>query len=166
MGSACYSEDVSTLYKIPAGEHYSVPRLVQTLDSDKLVFYAKFDETSQYNGNSDINKLYGFSDCNSTIHTNSARFGWRRGKETGTVDIFTYTYCDSKMSHNFLTTVQINRKYRYEIQLLSTKYVYNCNGATIEQPRCNDCTRGIYYISQPFFGGNLPAPHTVTIEIH
>ena len=161
----CYSDDIPVLYKIPAGEHYSIPRLVQTLDSDKLIFYAKFDESSQYNGDTDINKLYGFSDCNSTIHTNSARFGWRGGKEKNTVDIFTYTYCNSKMSWKFLTTVEINRKYRYKIQLLSDKYVYTCNGATIQQPRCNDCKRGIYLLSQPYFGGNNPAPHTVLIEI-
>lgn len=165
LALGCYSEDIPVLYKIPAGEHYSVPRLVQTLDSDRLTFYAKFDQTSQYEGTDDINKLYGFSDCNSTIHNNSARFGWRQGKEEGTVDIFTYTYCDSKKSWRPLTTVQINRKYRYEIQLLSGKYVYRCNGTTIEQPRCNDCTRGVYLLSQPYFGGDNPAPHNVLIEI-
>src|SRR5690606_41284654 len=41
----------------------------------------------------DINKLYGFSDCTSLHHANSARFGWNW--KDGALRIHAYCYVDS-----------------------------------------------------------------------
>src|SRR6185369_4803939 len=69
-------------FVIKTGDHYASPTLSETMQSQKLVFEARFNESAIYDFNdlsiqSSKNKLMGFCDCNSLPHENSARFAWQ-----------------------------------------------------------------------------------------
>ena len=69
-------------YIIPKGEHYPTPNPLVFTSASKVTFYAVFDSSCIYKtadpqNQNDINKLYGFSDCNTQHLVNSARIGWR-----------------------------------------------------------------------------------------
>jgi hypothetical protein len=161
LGS-CF-EDSAVIYKISSGDHYSTPKIIQTVKSNPFIFYVTFNESALYAGGDDINKLYGFSDCNSTIHNNSARFGWRGNK--GKVEIFSYVYCSGKRSFTYITDIPVNTKIRYTISMNNSYYIFSVNGISVNEKRCNNCNIGVYTISQPYFGGNIPAPHNIYIKI-
>src|SRR5690554_6022647 len=80
---ACEPEaDMFRTFVMKKGEHYSTPRLVQSLQSNTLLFEARFNESAIYKFSEEgfqdsKNKLLGFADCNSQHHDNSARFGWQ-----------------------------------------------------------------------------------------
>jgi hypothetical protein len=154
---------------IKKGEHYSTPRLVEALQSDRLIFTAIFDESAMYDHNdaaqqTNKNKLLGFSDCNSTHHQNSARFAWQWYNNR--LEIFAYCYVDGERFENFIGTVEINEVNRYEIRLTELNYVFILNDETsVVMPRGNHCNTGTYYMLWPYFGGTLPAPQDVRIDV-
>ena len=71
-----------TKYTIAAGQQFCNDNVYNTTSYSELKFLAKFDSSAIYitldpGRQNDINKLYGFSDNNTTHHLFSARFGWR-----------------------------------------------------------------------------------------
>lgn len=162
LGSCFELEDTAILYLIKSGEHYSTPRTLTPIDKNPFVFYATFDKSALYEGNDDINKLYGFSDCNSTVHDNSARFGWRGSRNK--IEIFSYTYCNGVRSWHYMTDVEVDKTVRYEIKT-GKDYVFKVNDSEQIEKRCNDCNRGVYTVSLPYFGGDSYAPHNIYIKI-
>ena len=77
------AEIIKTInYVIPAGAHYAIPTSFDSTSKSQLIFTALFDSSCIYTtvsreNQNDINKLYGFSDCDSPHLVNSARIGWR-----------------------------------------------------------------------------------------
>ena len=114
-----FEREVSTReFLIRTGEHYSTPRLMETLKSGKLAFRATFDESARYQLadatlQESKNKLMGFSDCNSLHHENSARFAWQWFNDR--LEIYAYCYVDSVRVEEFLQTIDINEENLYEI---------------------------------------------------
>jgi hypothetical protein len=159
----------SQQFVIRQGEHYASPRLYQQFDSQKLSFNATFDESAMYTledpaMQSNKNKLMGFSDCSSLHHENSARFAWQWYNSQ--LEIYAYCYVDSVRIEKFISTVNLNEENLYEITATDDEYVFYLDGerkTAIE--RVSDCNRGTNYILYPYFGGSIPAPHNVTIEI-
>jgi hypothetical protein len=151
------------------GTHYSTPRLAEMLQANSLRFKATFNETAIYDlGDkalqSNKNKLMGFSDCNSMHHENSARFGWQWFDNK--LEIYAYCYVNGERKEEFIGTVNINEENLYEIQITDDAYVFYLNNervSTIE--RGTVCDQGIYYMLYPYFGGSVPAPHDVRIDI-
>jgi hypothetical protein len=162
---SCYEEQ-TIVYRIPKGEHESLPRQFQTIDKNPLVFYAKFDKSAVYpnstHDSEDINKLFGFADCNSTVHDDSARFGWRCSNDS--IELFAYTYCNGVRDFVRLGTADLDKWIRCEIRI-NKGYEFILNGVTTIMKRGNNCDRGVYYQLQPYFGGNEVAPHDITISI-
>lgn len=165
-----FEREVSTReFLIRTGEHYSTPRLMETLKSGKLAFRATFDESARYQLadatlQESKNKLMGFSDCNSLHHENSARFAWQWFNDR--LEIYAYCYVDSTRVEQFVAPVNLNEENLYEIAATSDEYIFYLNGekkAAIRRTvRCDD---GLNYILYPYFGGTMPAPHDVRIEI-
>ena len=113
------------LYTIKEGRHSSA-HSVELLNRSFLVFDVIFDESAKYFTNNpanqaDVNKLFGFADCNEMHQNNSLRFGWRWNpnpdpkllKEkggvvdpNGMVEILAYCYVDSKRIIEPLTYVE------------------------------------------------------------
>lgn len=158
-----------TRFLIRTGEHYASPRLVEQFSAGKLAFKAKFDESAMYDlGDpslqSNHNKLMGFSDCNSQHHVNSARFAWRWYNNE--LQIWAYCYVDSARIEEFVATVSLNKEYLYEIAVTPTSYVFYLDEERkVEVPKAQICGEGLSYMLYPYFGGTVPAPRDVRIEI-
>ena len=76
----------SKTYEIEKDKHGAAGMQIGIFSGDEIKFAAKFNSSAIYDlGNDnqdDVNKLFGFSDCYSAHHSNSARFGWRWNLES------------------------------------------------------------------------------------
>jgi len=162
-------ESASRDFLIRQGEHYSTPRLMETMDSGIIKFKATFDESARYtlddpSMQSNKNKLMGFSDCSSLHHENSARFGWQWFNEQ--LQIYAYCYVDSVRVEEFLQTIDINEENLYEITKTGEQYIFYINGdRKTAISRSGHCESGVSYVLYPYFGGSVPAPHDVRVRI-
>jgi hypothetical protein len=170
MVQSCEPEaDLVRHFIIRKGEHYATHRVVESLQTEALVFRARFDESAKYNfkeeGFQDSkNKLLGFSDCNSLHHENSARFAWQWFNDQ--LEIYAYCYVNGARVEQYVGTVNMGDFNRYEIRLSYDKYLFRLNDEqSVEISRGNNCNIGLYYMLWPYFGGSLPAPHDVRIDI-
>jgi hypothetical protein len=168
---ACEPEaDMFRTFVMKKGEHYSTPRLVQSLQSNTLLFEARFNESAIYKFSEEgfqdsKNKLLGFADCNSQHHDNSARFGWQWFNEQ--LEIYAYCYVNGERKEAFVGVVDLNEVNRYRISIKDDAYIFQLNDnepITIE--RGSTCNTGVYYLLWPYFGGQLPAPHDVSIDLN
>lgn len=161
--------DLMQTFVIRKNEHYSTPRLVEFLQGTRMAFEARFDASAIYDlgdiaSQSNKNKLLGFADCNSQHHENSARFAWQWFDDR--LEIYAYCYVDGQRMEQFLGTVPIDTFVRYEIELSTDSYIFRLNDDTLAiVPRGQVCRTGIFYKLWPYFGGSVPAPHDVRIQI-
>jgi hypothetical protein len=135
--------------------------LNQTLRNDILRFSAKFDHTAV--SDDDISKLLGFTECNSTPHVNSARFGWRRVEDY--IQVYAYVYNNGVRSIHHIADVSLDEYYDYVLIMGTTSYTFQVGEFGVVVPRTTNCMRGVYYLLQPYYGGNLPAPQDVYIHV-
>ena len=140
------------------------------IKTDDLKFVAKFDSSAIYStffssNQIDVNKLYGFSDNNSDHHKFSARIGW--AWYNNTLNLFGYTYNNGERSILNLGVFSIGANLNCRIQTDSAtkSYLFTVNGKTKSMPRAATTKVGSGYRLYPYFGGDEPAPHTVTIQI-
>ncbi|MGE0590248.1 MAG: hypothetical protein AB7O48_16835 [Cyclobacteriaceae bacterium] len=151
------------------GDHYAYPRVVESLQSRTLAFDAMFNETAIYDFGdlalqSNKNKLFGFSDCNSLHHQNSARFAWQWFNER--LEIYAYCYVNGERIEEFVGVVALNEFNHYQIEISEDHYTFILNNETpVYIKRGNTCERGVYYMLWPYFGGHIPAPHDVQVFI-
>jgi hypothetical protein len=155
-------------YEIQRGEHGSEQSGYTKSDFTELNFLVKFDSTAIYSTTDpanqlDVNKLYGFSDNNSSHHAFSARIGWRWSD--GALRLFGYVYNDSKMSFEELAVVPIGVEISCSIKVSSKQYVFSANGNTISMPRTSNGDTAKGYRLFPYFGGDETAPHNINIWI-
>lgn len=156
-------------YHIRKGQHYADGIHVGVYFGNDLKFKARFNETAIYNlGNTnqgDTNKLYGFSDCLSQHHENSARFGWRWNEQVNRLEIRAYSYAKGKRLSEFMDYIDLNKDYGYEIKVVGSTYEFYFNNKKIVHPRgCNGMGRG--YKLYPYFGGDEVAPHDMDIVVN
>ena len=155
-------------YKIRKGNHFADGSAFKQLQQAELRFEVVFDSSAIYNtikdeNQYDINKLYGFSDCGTAHHENSARFGWRwNGKS---IEIHAYWYNDSVRHYQFLDTVSIERVSELAIKILPQQYGFEIKKKIRFVPRL--CSSPIIegYKLYPYFGGDEAAPHDISIRI-
>lgn len=167
MGCKDPWEESFEKFTIPKGKHYSTQR-VETLQNYTLTFEAYFDETAEYTttipeNQWDINKLFGFSDCNAHHHEHSARFGWRW--IDGKIEIMVYCYADGERFAEKIGETMPGEKVRYEIVLKDQSYLLRFKGMEIEIARKRTCNQGGYYLLFPYFGGDETAPHDIHVYI-
>jgi len=162
-------EELVRMYFIPEGEHYPTTRMVQTLQSDNLLFEAKFDASARYqfeetDFQDSKNKLLGFADCNSLHHQNSARFAWQWFNNS--LEIYAYCYVNGQREEKFIGVVNIDELNRYELIVTDDHYIFQLNSnEPVSIERGDVCRNGVYYMLWPYFGGTLPAPHDVSIQL-
>ena len=158
-------------YKIKRGRHSTLHQL-RLLNSEKLSYDVIFDETAVYettdpNNQADINKLFGFADCNSLHHENSARFGWRWDRVNGQLEILAYVYADGVLTFQSIGPVELNQAYRYHLFLYDDHYAFEIEGVSTTRLEMNRgasvCNKGLYYRLWPYFGGDETAPHDISI---
>jgi hypothetical protein len=159
----------SRTFTIKEGEHYSTPRLTESLQSNVLEFEAMFDNSAIYNLGeqslqSNKNKLLGFSDCNSLHHENSARFAWQWYNDR--LEIFAYTYVNGERQEAFIGVVELNQFNHFRLTINDGYYLFQLNGEkSVKMERVSTCNTGLYYKLWPYFGGSVPAPKDVHIAI-
>ena len=168
--SSCYLVDpvISETFIIRKGHHNSKTS-IELLESNRLIFEAKFDNTAIYKTNDSIqqfsiNKLLGFSDCNDKHHENSARFGWRWINNQ--LEVLAYAYVDGIRNEKFIGYAELNNFMRYSLVLSKDYYEFSLghyNNVLI--PRSKSCKLGFYYILWPYFGGQERAPHDININV-
>ncbi len=175
--SACstWYEEPEVAYVIEAGKHKSnvegsLPgNGVRALKSEVLRFRARFDQTAIYDlGNDnqyDVNKLFGFSDCNSHHQENSARFGWNYDLKEAQINVYAYLYVNGKRRIETLGALAIHEDASYALRVTNTHFIFTFNGMETSFERGSDCSVGLYLLLYPYFGGNTPAPHDIRIYI-
>ena len=161
--------DPTRQFMIRKGGHYASPTLSETMQSEKLVFEARFNESAIYDFNdlsiqSDKNKLMGFCDCNSLPHENSARFAWQWFNNR--LEIFAYCYMNGNRQEQFIGAVQLNQFNHFELEPNGNEYIFRLNNQPpVAMQRGSSCNTGIYFKLWPYFGGHVAAPHDVVIDI-
>ncbi len=156
-------------YIIPKGAHYVTENSYRAVNKSELRFIAVFDSSCIYStkepGNAgDINKLYGFSDCGSLHHENSARVGWTWNGRA--VDLYAYCYKDSIRSSKLLGSVSIGTPCELAIRPQAAQYVFELKGfpAVYMQRGCSTSAISGYQL-YPYFGGDETASRDVHIYI-
>ncbi len=168
LSSSCRKKDDSgnIIYTIKKGKHVSGSR-ASCFRGQHIRFRAKFDDSAIYTNQNpdnqlDLNKLYGFSDCSAYHHhRNSARFTWRWYEEA--LEIHAYCYVKGEMQFEYVTTVDLNEFYDYEILAEGNEYIFICNEDTTTMARACSGKGGVKYRLFPYFGGDEKAPHDITI---
>lgn len=168
---ACTKDNPNNGYKdylIPANQHYAVNTGLEPMTKKELRFLALFDSSCIYTNRDpkniyDINKLYGFSDCGTLHHENSARVGWLwNGKA---IELHAYCYTDSLRNNKLLGTVAIGKPAELSMSVQANQYIFTYNGTQTTMPRhCNSSSINGYRL-YPYFGGDETAPHDIHIYI-
>ena len=160
-------------FLIKSGEHYSNRLLYKTfniLNTRRFLSYiVSFSKECQYTLNkedqADINKLFGFS-YGWNHHRNSARFGWCWNNNQ--LEIYSYVYEAGIRKSNFITVVDLDKEYKMSIQDEDDQWVFIINndwGSPIQTFVEKNCKFTCGLKLWPFFGGNNPAPHDMTITM-
>lgn len=118
----------------------------------------------------DINKLFGIGFLPGGHHKESARFGWRYSPEKDRIELFTYCYFKGRRKFKHLADLTIFKSYILSIQFLRFAYYFKVldeHGkhfyADSTEPYTHEKKWG--YKLGPYFGGDLPSPHAMTIQI-
>jgi len=162
-------EDVFKIYSISKGNHESDGNNFEYSLIKSLKFYVIFDssaiyKTSDTSNQNDINKLYGFTDCGSMIHDNSARFGWRWYNNQ--LQLLSYCYVNGNIKKKFITNVDIGEEIYCAILSCNEYYLFQVNELpfdTVKRACSFDSINK--YMCYPYFGGNETAPHKIAIKI-
>lgn len=157
-----------TKYTIRTGKQYCDENTFTSTSYSELKFVAKFDSSAIYStinadNQSDINKLYGFSDNNSTHQQFSARFGWRWSDNK--LRLFGYVYNNGVRDSKELGTVAIGAENSCSIKINPKSYVFTLNGVVDSLPRASTTAKATGYKLYPYFGGDETAPHNIYIWI-
>ncbi|RIJ41587.1 hypothetical protein [Pontibacter oryzae] len=159
--------DLAVVYTIAKGGHYSDKNTYKQLNATSLKFQVLFDSSAVYtskspNNQGDINKLYGFSDCGSFHHVNSARFGWRWYNNR--LELLGYTYVNKQVKYELITEVAIGESILCELNVEEEQYRFTVGEKEVVLPRaCSGSVNG--YQLYPYFGGDETAPHEIKIKI-
>lgn len=159
---------VFTKYTIRQGQQYCDQNGYATTSYSELKFIAKFDSTAIYktinpDNQLDINKLYGFSDNNSTHQQFSARFGW--GWSNNALRLYGYVYNNGVRNSKELGVVAIGAENNCSIKVTTTSYIFTLNNAVDSLPRTSTTIKATGYKLYPYFGGDETAPHNIAIWI-
>jgi hypothetical protein len=157
-----------TAYIIRKGNHSAEGNHYRSLLTDHLKFRVLFDSSCIYTtsrewNTADVNKLYGFSDCNTGHHVNSARFGWRWSGQA--LEILAYCYVNGERQSKLLGTIPIGQPVDMSIRLQESEYIFELNGQSFRMPRYCATSRAEGYQLYPYFGGDETAPHDVKILV-
>lgn len=156
------------IFTIPAGGHSSIVRN-EPFTGSGVDIIVMFDESAQYrlevaSDQADINKLTGFSDCAQHHQSESGRIGWRWFNDE--LQLLAYTYREGNLSFELMGAVALNTEISLSIRIVGDTYEYSGTGLqSVTMDRTSDCESGENYWLWPYFGGNQPAPHEVTIRL-
>jgi hypothetical protein len=151
---------------IKAGTHspFRVPSLLWS--PNRIRYDVTFTESCRYNigpEQDDINKLFGIGYF-PHHHDNSVRFGWRYRNDIDIIEIMAYWYKDGQRDFAYLCSVEIGKQWRYDLTIGQSNQSMHVVGKSVPyivpvRPR------RMGYLLQPYFGGNMTAPHDIEIKM-
>ena len=160
-------------YTIKHNRHRAWPRKLGIWYGKKVLAYdVRFDQSCAYNIEGvdmlDTNKLFGVGYF-PNHHKHSARFGWRYVTETNRIMLSAYCYVNGERSIKDIVDVKLNEWVVCRLRIEYGKYLFD----VITTNRDYAYTRYVEHghdkkLSYPlgvYFGGNNPAPKTMTIEL-
>ncbi len=140
-------------------------------NKDTIEFEACFDENCLYNlhtlDNFDVNKLFGVSTSLNHMEQ-SARIGWRclNGAD---IQLFAYTHANWKIQEpRLIATVLPNEKFTCSIRIEEKCFVFRFKKEETQRIVSVLKTENkskIKYLLYPYFGGNIPAPHDMSLTL-
>ena len=151
-------------YTINKGDHAASFK-ISSLQSELLMFNAIFDSSAIYTSRfpinqHDINKLIGFSDCNSMHHDNSARFGWRWLHDQ--LEIHAYCYINGTRVSKLIGSVSLGVASNYSLRVTNDHYIFHLDQyEPVIFERGNVCNTGVYYMSVSYTHLTLPTKRIV-----
>ena len=162
-------------FVIKKGRHYANGKWFglfnfRILKIQNISFKFEFDKSAiyQFSENNGWNKLMGFKNGIFGIHKNSARLGWRC--EDGIIRICSYCYIDGIRKTEYLPVeIKLNKKYECDIIEHNHYYYFRIknNGVDVysKEIKYFHITKGVRYMSFPYFGGVHTAPHNIRIKL-
>lgn len=158
-------------WTIKKGRHYSnfaLPKIL--ISKSQLKECIEFTDSCRYNLNSedqlDVNKLFGIGYF-PAHRINSVRFGWRYDLDSKKMEILAYWYTDKTRHMESMFFVDIGVKYNYTINIDNNKHllvISDSNSEILASKEIIFPKRFLGYYLKPFFGGNRPAPNSMTIK--
>jgi len=157
---------------IKKGTHYSNETVFKLKNffntNNTLQYQVVFDDSCVYElpkeDQGDINKLFGFS-IGFNHHKNSARFGW--SYQDGKINLHAYIYDNGVRKSKLIDKLNFNSSYLLTLTDLGEEWKFSVeNGSNITElkmSKLHDFEWG--YKLWPYFGGNNPAPHDITIDL-
>lgn len=157
-----------TEYLIKQGNHFCEQNGPELMIDPVIRATVTFDSSAVYNSQDavnqdDVNKLIGFSDCNTNHQENSARLGWSwNGKK---IAVYAYAYSNKTRIIKTLGTVDVNQSFPCSVTAGAGYYYFKVNNHTDSIARLCTGQSGYRYKLFPYFGGDEVAPHDVRIVI-
>lgn len=138
----------------------------------KIIRTVRFDFNCKYNLNDDdqfdVNKLFGVSF--GWVHKESARFGWRFDPKSNLFHLYAYYYIKGIPEFKLIASCVATKKYTCILAIENSYYCFYVLNEKDQQvavePIHNFHSRKFAFLLGPFFGGNNPAPHKMTLEIN
>lgn len=155
-------------FTLRKGKHHSVKKRIP-FNGKGIKVIVEFNESAIYNlavksDQADINKLIGFSDCNTHHHNQSARIGWRWYKDE--LEILAYVYNEEKLMFKSMGHIPLNTEIDLMIQSVNGAYEFSGTGLdSVAIDKVTNCGGIDNYWLWPYFGGNQSAPHDITIRM-
>ena len=161
-------------FKIKEGSHRSGFHLGFTF-KNSIKFECVFDESCLYSfpfghkSYDDINKLFGMS-TTWFHHKQSARIGWRC-MDGNLIEILTYSYNDGvrkNEEHDLLGLVRPGEKFVCSITDKEDKYDFTFQKGSKSNYAYDAKQKDwfvFHYFLWPYFGGDTPAPHDMSLQL-
>jgi hypothetical protein len=152
---------------IEKGTHSSLRTPSMLWRPQRIRYDVTFTESCRYQlppvEQSDINKLFGIGYL-PHHHDNSVRFGWRYLDKVDMIEVLAYWYNDGERGWWHLCAVEIGKQWRYDLMVGQSNHSMHVVGKSVPyivqvQPR------RVGYLLQPYFGGNMTAPHDMEIKM-
>ena len=154
-------------YTCLKGMHWFLPVLPRFYWNKKQYDWTvNFDSSCAYdlggNDQYDWNKLVGVSEhFNPRIH--SIRFGWRYNLAAKLIEIACYKETNYEFEYNTLASVELNKDVKLVIQFYSDLVAVGVDYETYITPFALNTK--LLMRSNPYFGGNKPAPNKMSLKI-
>ena len=166
------SSDVVTpiSYRIRAGQQYCDQSALVFTPKTTLSFSATFDNSAIYvsqlpENQNDINKLYGFSDCNTHHSIASARFGWKLARQRFADICLLLSQRRTGLAGVGRGASKHGLRLPAQYRGRELRFSPFRDNKTVIARGCTLVESTQRYLLYPYFGGDEVAPHDITIAI-
>jgi hypothetical protein len=152
------------IYYIPKGWHFSLPFIPRVATKEKYIWEVNFHNSCKYDIGAeqlDWNKLVGVSN-QINPRTDSVRFVWRYNKLSDAFDIAIYVEKNKKFKVTEIASVKAQENLKLTMHCYSTYTLIEVNG---KLEVVDFQKKPIAFRLNPYFGGNIAAPHCMFLKL-